>query len=105
MIALKQRGRAGLQLLGSLQYFSSTQLRDKAQQDFACQSEAAAFEHEFRQAATQAQWADRLRRGRHVAERSSTYRRERFIQRYVAEQNFVRAIPAVEERRAEYLHE
>ena len=28
MIALKQRGRAGLQLLGSLQYFSSTQLRD-----------------------------------------------------------------------------
>ena len=105
MIALKQRGRAGLQLLGSLQYFSSTQLRDKAQQDFACQSEATAFEHEFQQAATQAQWEDRLRRGREVAERSPTYRRERFIQRYVAEQNFVRAIAAVEERRAEYLHE
>ena len=29
------------------------------------------------------------------------YRYERFYQRYVAEENFVRAIPAIEERREE----
>ena len=42
MISFKQRGRAGLQFLGSLQQFSSSALRDQAEADYAAQPEAPA---------------------------------------------------------------
>jgi SAM-dependent methyltransferase len=105
MIPLKQRGRAGLQLLGSLQYFSSTELRSRAQRDFDAAPESSELEQDFRRAAPSEEWLRRIARAREVAERSGSYRRERLIQRYVAEQNYIRAIPAVEERRADYLRE
>ena len=100
MISLKQRGRAGLQFLGSLQRYSSSALRDQAEADFAAQPEAQAFSQEFRAPARPVEWKQRLDRARDVAERSWAYRYNRFYQRWVAEQNFIRAIPAVEARRA-----
>ena len=42
MINLKQRGRSGMQFLGSLQKFSSSVLRDQAEADYAAQPEAPA---------------------------------------------------------------
>jgi hypothetical protein len=44
---------------------------------------------------------------RRIAERSPSYRMERFLQRVVAEEVYLRGVPAVEERRPEferYLH-
>jgi SAM-dependent methyltransferase len=99
MISLKQRGRAGLQFLGSLQRYSSSVLRDQAEADFAAQPEAQALQQEFREPARPVDWRQRIERARDVAERSWAYRYNRFYQRWVAEQNFIRAIPAVEARR------
>jgi SAM-dependent methyltransferase len=103
MIQLEQRGRAGLQLLGSLQAFSSSALRDQAEADFAAQPEAPALTEEFRADVRPHVWRERLNRARDVAERSDAYRFNRFYQRWVAEQNFIRAIPAVERRREQWL--
>lgn len=47
-------------------------------------------------------WRERLQRSREIAERLSSYRFERFNQRYVAEEVFNRAIPAVEEFREKF---
>jgi SAM-dependent methyltransferase len=102
MITLKQRGRAGLQFLGSLQTFSSSTLRDIAEQDYAAQPEAPELAEEFKGDARPHVWQDRLRRARDVVERSKAYRFNRFYQRWVGEQNYIRAIPAVEARRTEW---
>ena len=99
MISLKQRGRAGLQFLGSLQQFSSSELRDIAEADFAAQPEAAALNEEFKSDARPPVWRERLDRARDVVERSKACRYNRFYQRFVAEENYTRAIPAVEARR------
>ena len=48
MISFKQRGRAGLQFLGSLQQFSSSALRDQAEADYAAQPEAPALAEEWK---------------------------------------------------------
>ncbi|MEX2495073.1 MAG: class I SAM-dependent methyltransferase [Woeseia sp.] len=47
-------------------------------------------------------WRRRLQRSRKIAERLLPYRFERFNQRYVAEEVFNRAIPAVEEYREKF---
>lgn len=100
MINLEQRGRAGLQFLGSLQQWSSSELRDQAEADFAAQAEAPELTKEFASDVRPHVWQGRLDRARNVAERSKAYRFNRFFQRWVAEQNFIRAIPAVERQRA-----
>jgi SAM-dependent methyltransferase len=102
MITLDQRGRAGLQFLGSLQHYSSSALRDRAEADFAAAPEAPAMTQEFASDAPLPVWQQRIERAREVAERSRAYRYNRLYQRYVAEQNFVRGIPAVERKRAEW---
>ena len=102
MITIEQRGRAGLQFLGSLQQWSSSELRDRAEVDFAAQPEAPALQSEFASDVRPNVWQQRLDRAREVAERSRAYRYNRFFQRWVAEQNFIRAIPAVERRRADW---
>lgn len=100
MITLDQRGRAGLQFLGSLQHFAGSTLRTRAEADFAAQPEAAAMTPEFASDAPLAEWQQRIARAREVAERSRAYRYNRLYQRYVAEENFVRGIPATERQRA-----
>jgi ubiquinone/menaquinone biosynthesis C-methylase UbiE len=102
MIALNQTDRAALQFLGSLQYFSSSALRGRARQEFAASAEAAAFDQEFAQPADDNAWAERIDRAREVASRSSTFRLERFFQRYVAEHSYIRGIPAIEANRAQW---
>jgi SAM-dependent methyltransferase len=99
MIEIEQRGRAGLQFLGSLQHWSSSELRDQAEADFAAQPESQDMATEFASDVRPHVWQERIRRARDVAERSHAYRLNRFFQRWVAEQNFIRAIPAVERRR------
>lgn len=103
MITFKQRGRAGLQFLGSLQVYSSSTLRDRAEADYATQPEAPELAAEFQGDARPHVWQDRLRRARDVVERSKAYRYNRFYQRWVGEQNYIRAIPAAEARRSEWL--
>ena len=100
MITLDQRGRSGLQFLGSLQQFSSSALRDQAEADFAQQPETSELAEEFASDVRPHVWQGRLDRARDVAERSKAYRYNRFFQRWVGEQNFIRAIPAVERQRA-----
>ena len=103
MISFKQRGRAGLQFLGSLQQFSSSALRDQAEADYAAQPEAPALAEEWKSGDVRPHvWRERLDRARDVVERSKAYRYNRFYQRFVAEQNYVRAIPATEARRKEW---
>lgn len=105
MINLKQRGRSGMQFLGSLQKFSSSVLRDQAEADYAAQPEAPALAERWSrdaQTAKPAEWRRRIAEARKVVERSRAYRLNRFYQRWVAEENFTRAIPAVEARRAEW---
>ena len=48
MISLRQRGRSGLQFLGSLQNYLSSVLRDQAEADFAAQPEATELTTEHR---------------------------------------------------------
>ena len=101
MVNLSQRGRAGLQFLGSLQHFSSGTLRPQARTDFETDPDGAALM--ARPASgSNAPWPERIAEARAVAERSLKYRQERFYQGYVARENFRRAIPAVEERRAAF---
>jgi SAM-dependent methyltransferase len=96
---MDQRGRAGLQFLGSLQVFSSGELLDEAREDFAAQPEAAALAATFKEDADDEAWRQRLDQARQVAERSVAYRFNRFYQRYVAEENWVRSLIGVERKR------
>lgn len=99
MLNLSQRGRAGLQFLGSLQPYSSRRVRDIARADFTANPDGVALIAEHERGGSNEPWSERIARARNVAEQSVAYRFERFYQRYVAEENFVRAIPAIEERR------
>ena len=101
-IALDQRGRAGLQFLGSLQVYTSGELLETARQHFGDQPEAEQLERDFQSSGDIPEWRRRLDRARHVAERSVQYRFNRFYERYVAEENWVRGLTAVERKREEF---
>jgi SAM-dependent methyltransferase len=99
---LTQHGRAGLEMLGSIQKFSSGALRPAAAEWFRQQPDGARLSAEHAADREGAGARDRLATARAVAERSPVYLLERFLQRYVAEENFNRGIPAIEERRAQF---
>ncbi|MFC6198368.1 class I SAM-dependent methyltransferase [Ponticaulis profundi] len=96
---LSQRGRAGMDILGSMQVFSSSTLRDTWKDRFEANPEVAELDQMDTSGMDRASLRDRLVRGRTIAESDQYYRLERFIQRYVAEENFNRGIPSVEEKR------
>ena len=99
--ALSQRGRAGLEFLGSIQKFSSRALRQKAREDFAEDAEGRyLLDKPLSRGKTG--WPQTIARARQTAQRSSAYRLERFYQRYVAEEVYNRGIPAIEERRSAF---
>jgi hypothetical protein len=99
---LSQRGRAGVEVLGAIQKCASGVLRERAAENFAADEEGRALvETPVTDADARAMRA-RVAKARAVADRDPTFRLERFLQRYVAEENYVRAIPAVEERRAQF---
>jgi ubiquinone/menaquinone biosynthesis C-methylase UbiE len=100
--ALDQRGRAGLQFLGSLQVYTSGELLEQIRDEYSTQPEAAALAEEFARSGDDALWRERVSEARVVAERSASYRFNRFYERYVAEENWVRALTAVERRREQF---
>lgn len=100
--SLSQRGRASVEFLGTVQHFSSGFMRSRAREDFASDPEAQAFHDEALPEESGESWQKRLRRIRTVARRYPSYRFERFLQRYVAEEVYLRGIPAVEERRGSF---
>lgn len=100
--ALSQRGRAGMQLLGAVQKFSSGVLRPIAAENFAADTRGKALSAEHEAATPGGSARDRIKAARAVCESDNVYRLERFIQRWVAEENFNRGIPAIEERRAKF---
>lgn len=96
---LSQRGRAGIDVLGSIQDYSSGSIRTLAKGEFERTAEAGALA-----TAPEDLASDRARvaKARRVAQSLPAFRFERFLQRYVAEEVYLRGIPAVEERRAEF---
>jgi ubiquinone/menaquinone biosynthesis C-methylase UbiE len=101
-IPLDQRGRAGLQFLGSLQVFSSGALLSQVRDEFSAQPEALGLNRSFQEPADDKAWRQRVDAGREVAERSVAYRFNRLYERYIAEENWVRGLTAVERKRAEF---
>lgn len=99
---LSQRSRAGNQFLGELQKLSSGPMRKRARADFEADPDAAEITDRWIDPAVNEGWEQKLDRARTVAERSGTYLYERLLQRYVAEEVYIRGIPAVEERREQF---
>ena len=99
-LSLDQRGRAGLEILGSMQKFTSGRVRDRARDELNADPEGAALAKTWHERHNEP-WSERIAKARTVAERSAAYRYERLIQRYVAEENYVRAVPATERKRKE----
>lgn len=99
-VGLTQYGRAGMQMLGSIQKFSSSKLRERARENFYATAEGKALA-DAHENGTQDRDAvlKRVKDAKAVAYADPVFRLERFFQRYVAEENFNRGIPAIEERR------
>jgi SAM-dependent methyltransferase len=102
---LSQHGRAAMEFLGSAQKFSSSYLRQRAKADFLANDEAAALDAEHVSAKVSGApdgkaIRRRVAQGRAIADGLPLFRLERFVQRWVAEENFNTGIPAIEERRS-----
>ncbi|MEL7297908.1 MAG: class I SAM-dependent methyltransferase [Pseudomonadota bacterium] len=101
-MSLDQHARAGLQFLGALQAFSYDQLLPLAETAFDADPESEALKAAFETDATHDEWLTRLRQATELAERARAYRFNRFYQRYVAEENWVRSIAGVERQREHF---
>ena len=101
--ALSQRGRSGMELLGSIQKASAGYLRPIAKETFEQDGEARELSEDHQSASPRRAARQRIAAARDICERDNVYRLERFLQRYVAEENFNRGIPAIEEKREEFL--
>lgn len=99
---LAQRGRAALEMLSSLQRYSSTAMRTNAQIDFESDPDGQALIEAHERGGQNIDWEERIDRAREVASRSSNYRTERLMQRYVAEELWAQGVAAVEERRGQF---
>jgi len=102
-VGLSQRGRAGLEILGSIQKFAGTDYRPRAHASFmAAPHNAALINAHAEDGADVSRTRSRIAKARSIASEDSAFRLERFLQRYVAEEIFHRGIPAVEERRGPF---
>jgi len=100
-LRLSQRARASMDALGAIQVVSSSRIRERAQKRFESDPRIKAFEAQpF--PLSRADQEERLDSMADIAKEDSFYRLERFLQRVVAEENFVRGIPAVEEQREKF---
>lgn len=97
-----QRARSGNQFLGTLQRLSSGSMREAAKADFDSEPDASDLEEYWTHPTVNEGWEQKIDRARAVAERSENYLFERFLQRYVAEEVYIRGLPAVEERREQF---
>lgn len=101
---LTQRGRAGMEILGSIQVMSSRELRPRARAVFESLADAQTLSEEHAADTGESEKATRVRltQARKLADSVPLFRLERFLQRYVAEENFNFGIPSIEERRAQF---
>ncbi|WP_373492334.1 hypothetical protein [Parasphingorhabdus sp.] len=77
-------------------------MRSSAKADFENQPEAAELEVRWNDPAENKGWEQKIDSAREVAERSEHYVYERFLQRYVAEEVYLRGVLAVEELREHF---
>ena len=97
--SLTQRGRASMEILGSIQQFSSGKIRPAARAEFEADPATAPLAADHK-ADTEGRTArPRIARARALADQKPLFRLERFFQRWVAEEVFGSGIPAIEERR------
>jgi SAM-dependent methyltransferase len=103
-VTLSQRGRAGMEILGSIQVISSRELRPRARSDFEALDEAQALsaQHATDSGKSAKDTRSRISQARKIADTLPLFRLERFLQRYVAEENFNFGIPSIEERREQF---
>jgi SAM-dependent methyltransferase len=99
MASLRQTGRAGLDFLGSLQHYSSGQLRPLARQDFYQNAAMRELGDQPLGDRPRSELEQILEQAKATAETSPAFRLERFYQRVVAEDVYNRGIPATEELR------
>jgi ubiquinone/menaquinone biosynthesis C-methylase UbiE len=101
---LSQQGRASMEILGEFQAFAADALRSHARATFEGNPAAQPLIASHKADATGADGRARIAAARRVAEADPIYRLERFLQRWVAEENFNTGIPAIEERRVQFEH-
>lgn len=99
VVGLTQHGRASMELLGSLQKFSSGQIRPVARLAFEAEPEAQVLAEEHKADVLGSGARARIAKARAIADRQPLFRLERFFQRFVAEENYSTGLPAIEERR------
>lgn len=99
-LQLPQRGRAGMQFLGALQHYTGGALRSIARTEFETDPDGQAIIARKDEPTNQS-WQERIEARKAVAERYTSYQMERLYQRYVAEEIYIRGIPAIEQRRAQ----
>lgn len=100
--SLSQHGRASMEILGELQAFSSQALRSHARSTFESNADARRLIADHAADETGAEGRRRIAAARTIAESDPIHRLERFVQRWVAEENFNSGIPAIEERRSRF---
>ena len=100
-LSISQRARSGMEVLGSMQKFASDVLRKHAAETFFANETAAKLneEHIADKKPSKDALRARIATAKEICANDSIYRLERFVQRYVAEENYNRGIPAIEERR------
>lgn len=99
MTTLPQSGRAGLQLMGALQRYSSTKLHERAKEDFYADPEMAALGDKPLGSRDTKELDEIAEKAASVANKQQAHRLNRLYQRMVAEAVYDRGIPAAEERR------
>ena len=102
-VDLTQRSRAGLDILGAILKYAAVDLREAARAEFESSAEGKALTEAHCQPSSAEMIAERVDQAKALAISDHTYRVERFLQRYVAEEMMSRNLVSVEERRAEHL--
>ncbi|MES2033048.1 MAG: class I SAM-dependent methyltransferase [Pseudomonadota bacterium] len=100
-VMASQRGRASVEILAGMLRFSSDKLRNTARDNFLSQPEGARLAAEHAQDVAGADVAERVEQVKRLVNADPVYRLERFVQRYVAEEMWNRAIVNSEEKRPE----
>lgn len=100
--ALSQRGRSGMEILGAIQKYSSGEIRVRARDEFYADPATASLGADHEADKKGEGGRERVAAARAIADTKPLFRLERFLQRYVAEENFNTGIPAIEEKREQF---
>ncbi len=98
-LGLSQRGRASLEILGAMQSLTGKDFRARAKANFYADPKGRELKDRWPALRAPEEVRQGVAEAVALADRDPIHRLERFVQRYVAEENFNRGIPAIEERR------